>query len=142
MILDGHVKEILSIDFAPNGYQVATASGDDTVRIWDMRALKSIYTIPAHGSSVADVRFFRDQARRRNAEWFGPDSAETSDVPETEADEPISRTGLYLATAGYDGMVKVWSADDWQLLRALSGDGGRVMSADISSGELQSYDEQ
>ena len=59
MVLDGHAREILSIDFAPNGFQVATASGDDTVRVWDMRALRSISTIPAHRSSVADVRFFR-----------------------------------------------------------------------------------
>lgn len=125
MVLDGHAKEILSIDFAPNGYQLATASGDDTVRIWDMRALKSIYTIPAHKSSVSDVRFFRSLSHRKM-----PSSMQG------QQDE-ISRNGLYLATAGYDGMVRIWSADDWQLLRTLSGDAGRVMSVDISSdGEM------
>jgi U4/U6 small nuclear ribonucleoprotein PRP4 len=30
-------------------------------------------------------------------------------------------------------MVRVWSADDWQLLKTLQGDAGRVMSVDISS---------
>ncbi|EST07284.1 WD40 repeat [Kalmanozyma brasiliensis GHG001] len=126
MVLDGHAKEILSIDFAPNGYQLATASGDDTVRIWDMRALKSIYTIPAHKSSVSDVRFFRSISHRTS-----PYSLEGS------AEDEIGRNGLYLATSGYDGMVRIWSADDWQLLRTLSGDGGRVMSVDISSdGEM------
>lgn len=125
MVLDGHAKEILSIDFAPNGYQLATASGDDTVRIWDMRALKSIYTIAAHKSSVSDVRFFRSLSHRKS-----PYSMHT------QQDE-ISRDGLYLATSGYDGMVRIWSADDWQLLRTLSGDAGRVMSVDISSdGEM------
>ncbi|SPO29791.1 related to PRP4 - U4/U6 small nuclear ribonucleoprotein [Ustilago trichophora] len=124
MVLDGHAKEILSIDFAPNGYQLATASGDDTVRIWDMRALKSIYTIPAHTSSVSDVRFFRSLSHRKQP--FAP-----------EQQDNVSKNGLYLATCGYDGMVRIWSADDWQLLRTLSGDGGRVMSVDISSdGEM------
>ena len=128
MVLDGHAKEILSIDFAPNGYQLATASGDDTVRIWDMRALKSIYTIPAHKSSVSDVRFFRSLPHRKQ-----PFQLETAEGEE----QNISRNGLYLATSGYDGMVRVWSADDWQLLRTLSGDGGRVMSVDVSSdGEM------
>lgn len=128
MVLDGHAKEILSIDFAPNGYQLATASGDDTVRIWDMRALKSIYTIPAHKSSVSDVRFFRSLSHRRQP--YAEDDADSGE-------HGISRNGLYLATSGYDGMVRVWSADDWQLLRTLSGDGGRVMSVDVSSdGEM------
>ncbi|KAJ1027674.1 hypothetical protein NDA16_002013 [Ustilago loliicola] len=124
MVLDGHAKEILSIDFAPNGYQLATASGDDTVRIWDMRALKSIYTIPAHKSSVSDVRFFRSLSHRQTP--FAEHEPEAGE-------HGISRNGLYLATSGYDGMVRVWSADDWQLLRTLSGDGGRVMSVDVSS---------
>ncbi|SPO29114.1 related to PRP4 - U4/U6 small nuclear ribonucleoprotein [Ustilago trichophora] len=128
MVLDGHAKEILSIDFAPNGYQLATASGDDTVRIWDMRALKSIYTIPAHKSSVSDVRFFRSLPHRKHP------FESTAVTPE---EHNISNNGLYLATCGYDGMVRIWSADDWQLLRTLSGDGGRVMSVDISSdGEM------
>ncbi|KAN0063678.1 hypothetical protein ACQY0O_003727 [Thecaphora frezii] len=141
MVLDGHVKEILSIDFAPNGYQLATASGDDTVRIWDMRALRSVYTIPAHKSSVADVRFFRAQRERRGADWIRPKSKEGDvemdegprEEEEGEGEEVLSGSGSYLATAGYDGLVKVWSADDWQLLKTLSGDGGRVMSVDVSS---------
>ncbi|PWZ03573.1 WD40 repeat-like protein [Testicularia cyperi] len=128
MVLDGHAKEILSIDFAPNGFQIATASGDDTVRIWDMRALKSIYTIPAHKSSVSDVRFFRSLDVRKSLL-----SSSSTAAPEEVEGEFSSNNGLYLATAGYDGMVRIWSADDWQLLRTLNGDGGRVMSVDISS---------
>ncbi|SNX87501.1 related to PRP4 - U4/U6 small nuclear ribonucleoprotein [Melanopsichium pennsylvanicum] len=136
MVLDGHAKEILSIDFAPNGYQLATASGDDTVRIWDMRALKSIYTMPAHKSSVSDLRFFRSLSHRKAP--FQVESPEQEPRSESESDTPmISSNGLYLATSGYDGMVRIWSADDWQLLRTLSGGGGRVMSVDISSdGEM------
>src|SRR5467141_2530112 len=41
-----------------NRYQIATGAGDDTIRIWDLRSLSSVYTIPAHVSNVADVRFF------------------------------------------------------------------------------------
>lgn len=118
MVLDGHAREILSVAFAPNAYQVATASGDDTVRIWDLRQLRSLYTIPAHRSSVADVRFFFDGAE---CTWAAGDDA------------PVRRSGMYLATAGYDGLVKLWSADDWQLLATLAGDAGKVMSVDISS---------
>jgi len=48
---------------------------------------------------------------------------------------PLS--GLYLASSGFDGVVKLWSADDWQCQKVLSssgGEGGRekVMSVDLS----------
>ncbi|EGG12284.1 uncharacterized protein MELLADRAFT_24633, partial [Melampsora larici-populina 98AG31] len=113
MVLDGHVKDILAIDFSPNGHQIATGSNDDNIRIWDIRSLKAIYTIPAHLSSVSDVRFFK------------------GGKVEEEVEVPLS--GMYLASCGYDGYVKLWSADDWQLVKALSSEaGGKVMSVDIA----------
>ncbi|TEB36569.1 U4/U6 snRNP-specific spliceosomal protein [Coprinellus micaceus] len=105
MILDGHVKAILASTFSPNGYQVATGASDDTIRIWDMRAIRSLYTIPAHLSN---------EYKHAQEEWR-------------------YRSGLFFASSGYDGLVKLWSADDWQLQRTLSTDAGKVMSVDISS---------
>ena len=141
MVLDGHVQAIFSIAFSPNGYQIATGAGDDTIRIWDMRSLKALYTIPAHRSNVSDVRFFRSTDLPTNpasdvemkdnaadASTDGPNgSSENTDLEERY------RSGLYLASAGYDGLVKLWSADDWQLLRTLTTDAGKVMSVDLSS---------
>lgn len=54
-------------------------------------------------------------------------------TPTEVSEEERYRSGLYFASAGYDGFVKIWSADDWQLLRTLSTDAGKVMSVDISS---------
>lgn len=42
------------------------------------------------------------------------------------------KEGMYLVSSGYDGMVKIWSADDWQLAKTLSTDAGKVMSVDIA----------
>ena len=190
MVLDGHIKEILSMDFAPNGYvsslfsfrhrhfrtedyadplcryQIATGSGDDTVRIWDLRALKSQYIIPAHKSSVSDVKFFRSTgelpfvplnvevptmplpavpeapkedeatiARAANGDVNGVTNGSNGDVdmkmdycPSSE----LLRSGLFLVTAGFDHNVRIWSADEWSLVRNLATDAGKVMSADVS----------
>ncbi|MBW0487693.1 hypothetical protein O181_027408 [Austropuccinia psidii MF-1] len=153
MVLDGHVKDILAIDFSPNGHQIATGSNDDNIRIWDIRSLKAIYTIPAHTSAVSDVKFFKppigqgfkfpftidvegkNQEEKRNAAAYLNGSmkikAEDDAVPNTEVEVPLS--GMYLASCGYDGYVKLWSADDWQLIKAMSSEaGGKVMSVDIS----------
>ncbi|KZT71965.1 WD40 repeat-like protein [Daedalea quercina L-15889] len=142
MVLDGHVQGIFSIAFSPNGYQIATGSGDDTIRIWDMRSLKALYTIPGHLSNVADVRFYRgidlpyapfspSQDVVMNGADGKPDRDDKAHAQ--EAEERKYRSGLYMASAGYDGLVKIWSADDWQLLRTLPTDGGKVMSVDLSN---------
>jgi U4/U6 small nuclear ribonucleoprotein PRP4 len=124
-------------------YQVATGAGDDTIRIWDMRAIKSIYTIPAHVSNVSDIRFFHANDIHfkhipSDVTMSGTDESEIKrDVSEKEhataQAEWRYRSGLFFASAGYDGFVKLWSADDWQLLKRLSTDAGKVMSVDISS---------
>lgn len=82
-----------------------------------MRTLKALHIIPAHKSNVVDVRYFR-----------GPFPA--ADPNDRDA---RYRVGLYFATAGYDGLVRVWSADDWQLVRSVATDAGKVMSVDVSS---------
>ncbi|KAK0467004.1 U4/U6 snRNP-specific spliceosomal protein [Desarmillaria tabescens] len=126
MVLDGHVQAIYAIGFSPNGYQIATGAGDDTIRIWDLRSLKALYTIPAHLSNVSDVRFFHADNL-----FFKPPEGESE--AQTAKEEWDYRSGLFFASSGYDGLVKIWSADDWQLLRTLSTDAGKVMSVDISS---------
>ncbi|KAG6844772.1 hypothetical protein H0H87_003890 [Tephrocybe sp. NHM501043] len=145
MVLDGHVKGIFSIGFSPNGYQIATGAGDDTIRIWDMRSLKSLYTIPAHLSNVSDVRFFHADdiyfkptpaPASNDVDMDAADADKSHDTPlkdtATLLEEWKYRSGLFFASSGYDGLVKLWSADDWQLLRTLSTDAGKVMSVDIS----------
>nr|CAG8610178.1 14089_t:CDS:10 [Entrophospora candida] len=112
MVLEGHVKDVL--------YQLATGSADNSIRIWDIRKLRSVYTIPAHKSLVSDVRFFHGSYSLMNEEF-------NNGVRPT-----IS--GLYLASSGYDGLVNIWSSDDWTLLKSLAGHDGKVMTVDISTG--------
>ncbi|KAF9006147.1 U4/U6 snRNP-specific spliceosomal protein [Cyathus striatus] len=148
MVLDGHVQAIFAMAFSPNGYQIATGAADDTIRLWDLRALHPLYTIPAHTSNVSDIRFFN---ANDNFFKYTPPSTDVvmnasdgdtkpRDTPETEStshdvalEEWKYRSGLFFASSGYDGLVKLWSADDWQLQRTLSTDAGKVMSVDISS---------
>ena len=57
MFMEGHLKSLLSIDFSPNGYQLATSSEDNTIKVWDLRQSKSIYTIPAHTNLISKVKY-------------------------------------------------------------------------------------
>ncbi|WWC67627.1 uncharacterized protein I206_101537 [Kwoniella pini CBS 10737] len=153
MVLDGHIKEILAMDFAPNGYQIATGSGDDTVRIWDLRALKTQYIIPAHKSSVSDVRFFKNSSSSSipdnnlkikksgviDSNLIEIDQDKNNDIllekekEEKEENSNLNKSGLFLITSGFDCNVRIWSSDEWNLIKNLQTDSGKVMSVDISN---------
>ena len=34
--LEGHAESILAVQFSPDGKQLATGTGDNTVRVWDL----------------------------------------------------------------------------------------------------------
>ncbi|RCH83047.1 U4/U6 small nuclear ribonucleoprotein Prp4, partial [Rhizopus stolonifer] len=116
MTLEGHMKDIVGLDWSPNGYHLASASADNTVKIWDVRTLRNLYTISAHQSLVSDVKYSKGVPGYNN----------------NSSSDPHNIAGLYLATSGYDGCVKIWSGDDFQMIKSLDGHEGKVMSVDIS----------
>jgi U4/U6 small nuclear ribonucleoprotein PRP4 len=61
--LHGHFKQVLCSDFHRDGYQLATGSQDNTVRIWDLRKRATVNTIPAHLKLVSDLHFERNYSR-------------------------------------------------------------------------------
>lgn len=181
MVLDGHIRDILSIDWSPaTGYQLATGSNDDSIKLWDLRMIRMLYSIPAHRSTVSDVKFFKaedglkefpktivdkkDQPAPKPNGTAANGHADEPHVKHEEQEEDVKPdvsgmdvdmeakpaaagwgravqpdvpiSGMYLASAGYDGYVKLWSADDWQLVKSLNSEaGGKVMSVDLSGGE-------
>jgi U4/U6 small nuclear ribonucleoprotein PRP4 len=116
-------------------YHIATGGADDTTRIFDIRALQPIQTIPAHKSNVSDLRFFHSSSLNADLSLLTKNG--TPDLGDTASMEERYRSGLYFASAGYDGKINIWSADDWQLIRSLTADADKVMSVDIApDGEL------
>lgn len=57
MFLDGHLGAIYGVDFSPNGFHIATASQDNSCKIWDLRRRQPVYTIPSHTSINSDVKY-------------------------------------------------------------------------------------
>ncbi|KAI9619276.1 hypothetical protein H4Q26_011959 [Puccinia striiformis f. sp. tritici PST-130] len=128
MVLDGHVKDILAIDFSPNGHQIATGSNDDNIRIWDIRTLKQSTRF-----QPTPQRWKCKEEKQSAAAYLnGSDRVKLEEGASNENEVEVPLSGLYLASSGYDGYVKLWSADDWQLIKAMSSEaGGRVMSVDV-----------
>lgn len=128
--LQGHAQAIHGIDFSPNGYHLATASADCLVKIWDLRKLSAtnateLFTIPAHTKLVSGVRFFH------SSQFPGALAQEVTNE-EDEAPEILDSNGTFLVTSSFDGLVNVWSADNWIKVCSLRGHTDKVTCCDIT----------
>lgn len=123
MFMEGHLKAILGIDFSPNGYHIATASEDNTCKIWDLRKRTVLYTIPAHTNLISDVKFQRDGGDYlitasydntaklwTNRTWQPLKTLSGHDGKITAVD--ISPDNQYIATGSYDRTFKFWSPEE------------------------------
>jgi U4/U6 small nuclear ribonucleoprotein PRP4 len=144
MALQGHVKSILSLDWSPNGYQVATGSEDNSIRIWDIRSPGEAIVIPAHKNIVSQVRFFKasiDFGSGKDTPYQIPD-LEALDMDLSHDIEPLDQdtfiqrqvlNGSYLISSSYDATCKIWTDGDWKAIKTLTGLEGKIMCCDVSS---------
>ncbi|KAJ3044203.1 Notchless protein 1 [Rhizophlyctis rosea] len=58
--LAGHTEAILNVCFSPDGTQLATGSGDTTVRIWDLTTETPQFTLEGHNNWVQIVAWAPD----------------------------------------------------------------------------------
>src|SRR5581483_11779529 len=59
-VRDGHTRQVLGVDFSPDGATLASAGDDRVIKLWDVASTKVKATLTGHRSSVASVRFSPD----------------------------------------------------------------------------------
>lgn len=120
MILDGHIREIYALDWGIDGYRVLSGSGDGWVKCWDLRMVRGVGSIGAHRSVVSDLR------------WFKGSDAGLPPQRDDRGETMPTKSGAFFVSSGYDKNVNIFSADDWALVKTLSGHSGNVTSVDVS----------
>ncbi|KAH6712682.1 putative WD-repeat protein [Leptodontidium sp. MPI-SDFR-AT-0119] len=58
--LEGHTDPVTSIAFSPDGKQVVSGSGDETMRLWDAATGAALQTLEGHTNWVRSVTFSPD----------------------------------------------------------------------------------
>ncbi|KAK9700293.1 hypothetical protein RND81_08G230000 [Saponaria officinalis] len=58
--LAGHTEAVLSVAFSPNGQQLASGSGDTTLRLWDLNTQTPLHTCTGHKNWVLCIAWSPD----------------------------------------------------------------------------------
>lgn len=125
--LDGHSQSVLALATLPDG-QLASASRDRTIRLWDVTRRQCMRTWQAHDGAVlclqplADGRLASGGADRQIRLWDKTQQSRSFcghegwiwAMAEPEADRLLS--------ASEDGSVRYWQPSDGRCLQQMAGD--------------------
>ena len=139
--VSGHTNNVLSLAFKPNSYRLASGSGDNTIRLWDvedLNNLRHVRTLRGHTSYVASVAWSPDGRTLASASWDGtvrlwnPDNGINFAVlrGHTESVRCVawSPDGRILASGSQDDTVRLWNPDTHGARRVLRGHTNAVFS--------------
>ncbi|XP_070645033.1 POC1 centriolar protein homolog B isoform X5 [Bos indicus] len=115
----GHKAAITSVDFSPNGKQLATGSWDTFLMLWSLRPQARAFRYVGHKDVITSVQFsplgnlLASASRDRTIRLWIPDKRGKSSefkahtAPVRSVD--FSADGQFLASASEDKSIKVWN---------------------------------
>lgn len=133
--LEGHSESVGSVIFHPEGGMLASASGDKTVKLWDVRAGKELQTLEGHSHHVNSVRFHPEGGMLASGSvdctiklWDVRTGKDLQTLKNSSSVNSVSfhPEGKMLASASNDMTIKLWDVRAGKELQTLKGHSDRV----------------
>ncbi|CAG9533286.1 unnamed protein product [Cercopithifilaria johnstoni] len=135
--ISGHGEPVISVQFSPNGRELASGSGDATVRFWDLNTETPLYTAKGHTNWILCIAWSPDGKKLASAcknghicLWNTKSGTQIGKrmtshkqwinqlVWEPYHKDPYCR---HLASAGKDGEIRIWDTVKCEMIRCLTG---------------------
>ena len=141
--LEGHSGEVVAVAFSADGQRIATASADNTARLWDATTGSTLHSLQGHKGKVVALAFSPDGRRIATASddntarlW---DANTGSTLRSLEghggkvAAVAFSTDGQRIATASADATARLWDASTGSALHSLKGHSDKVVAVAFSA---------
>ncbi|KNA23871.1 hypothetical protein SOVF_021080 [Spinacia oleracea] len=133
----GHTESVLSVAFSPDGQQLASGSGDTTVRLWDIATQTPMFTCTGHKNWVLciawspDGKYLASGSKAGELQCWNPQTGKPSGSPLTGHKKwitGISWEPVHLqapcrrfVSASKDGDARIWDVTLSKCVMCLSG---------------------
>jgi WD40 repeat protein/serine/threonine protein kinase len=115
---NGHSRYVTAIAWSPNGTQIVSASGDNTVQVWDAATGNSLYTYSGHKNPVNAVVWSHDGQYIYSASddvqvWQATNGTKQFTYPghtQTVRTLGLSPDGKRMASGSDDSTIQIWDA--------------------------------
>ncbi|MEG4123042.1 AAA-like domain-containing protein, partial [Microcoleus sp. Pol14D5] len=140
--LQRHSKSVNSVAFSRDGKTLASASDDNTIKLWNLQTQTEIKTLTGHSNEVYSVVFSPDGKTLASASkdktiklWNLQTQTEIKTLTghsNAVYSVAFSPDGLTLASASSDKTIKLWNLQTQTEIKTLTGHSNEVYSVAIS----------